>query len=43
MDILSAISYLDYVLNFVTPKAPVIIIKAALNTRFLNFLVLFPA
>ncbi len=43
MDILSVISYPDYILNFVTPKAPAIIIKAALNTSLLSCLVLFPA
>lgn len=31
MDILLNNSYLDYILNLVTPKAPAIIIKAALN------------
>jgi len=36
MDILSITSYLGYILNFVTLKAPVIIIKAALNIIFLK-------
>ncbi len=43
MDILSNNSYLDYILNLVTPKAPVITIKAASNIRPLYNLILFPA